>query len=110
DYDWVAFWKRRRAEHTWQLARVVLAVLDDLFGPTTLGPRVGTPLPEPCRRLADELGAHLFAPATGEWQRKQLAMRLFESPLSVSIAWWAFTLPARALAHPAVTWNRLREQ
>lgn len=108
DYDWVAFWKRRRAEHTWRLARVMLAVLDDLFGATNLERHVGTPLPEGCRRLADELGAQLFEPATGEWQRKQLAMRLFESPLPVSIAWWAFTLPARALAHPAVTWNRLR--
>jgi len=107
-YDWVAFWKRRRAEHTWKLAQVVLAVVEDLFGPTDLACHMVTPPPEDCRRLADELGAQLFAPATGEWRRKQLAMRLFESPLPVSIAWWAVTLPARALAHPGVTWNRLR--
>jgi len=108
DYDWAAFRERRRTERTWHLVRVVLAVLGDLFGATDLEPRPATPLAEGSRRLAAELGARMVGPATGEWQRRRLAFRLFDAPLPVSMLWWSVTLPARALAHPTVTGNRLR--
>jgi hypothetical protein len=107
-YDWPAFWERRRAERTRRLTRVVLALLQDLFGPAGLAPQGVPPLPEKSRALAAELGAQLFASGTSEWQRKRLAFRLFEAPLPYTLLWWSLSLPARALAHPGVTWNRLR--
>jgi len=107
-YDWPAFWERRRAERTLRLTRVVLALLQDLFCPAGLEAPGAMPLPEDARPLVAALGAQLFAPAPSEWRRRQLAFRLFESPLPVSLLWWSFTLPARALAHPAVTRDRLR--
>jgi hypothetical protein len=107
-YDWPAFWERRRAERTQRLTRVVLALLQDLFGPAGLEAAGALPLPEEARPLVAALGAQLFGTAPGEWRRRQLAFRLFEAPLPVSLLWWSLTLPARALAHPAVTRERLR--
>ena len=107
-YDWPAFWERRRAERTLRLTRVVLALLQDLFGPAGLEAPGVLPLPEEARPLVAALGAQLFAIAPSEWRRRQLAFKLFESPLPVSLLWWSLTLPARALAHPAVTRDRLR--
>jgi hypothetical protein len=107
-YDWPAFWERRRAERTQRLTRVVLALLRDLFGQAGLEAPGVLLLPEEERPLVAALGAQLFGTAPSEWRRRQLAFRLFEAPLPVSLLWWSLTLPARALAHPAVTRGRLR--
>ena len=106
--DWPAFWERRRTERTQRLTRLVLALLEYMFGSDGLEAPAALPLAPAARELADELRAQIFATRSDEWRRKRLAFRLFEAPLPVSLAWWALTLPARAAAHPNVTKRRLR--
>lgn len=109
DYDWAAFWARRRAERTQRLAVATLAFLRGLFESSALDRAAATaPASRDAGRLAAGLEAALFEPATGEGARRRLAWELFETPLALSFLWWAVTLPGRALAHPAVTLRRLR--
>ena len=108
DTDWAAFWERRRGERTLRLALASFAVLRELFGPKGLerasasAPRVES------ESLVAALRAAAVGPALAEWPRRRLALGLFETPLPLSLGWWAATLPGRALAHPALTLARLR--
>ena len=126
DYDWTAFWARRRAERTQRLAAATLALLREVFASDALDrAAAAAPASDDSKRLAAALEVALFGarthdgptapgstqdsgPVIAEGARRRLAWELFETPLALSFLWWSVTLPARALAHPAVTLRRLR--
>lgn len=109
DYDWVAFWRRRREERTHRLASAALVLLRNLFDSHALDRAASAAPPgDDARRLAAQAEVALLGPAPNEWSRRRLALGMFEFPLPLSLLWWAVTLPGRALAHPALTLRRLR--
>lgn len=108
DTDWVAFWERRRAERTLRLAVAAFGLVRELFGPEGLERAAASAPHLHSDSLMVGLRAAAVGPAMAEWPRRRLAFALFETPLPLSLAWWAATLPGRALAHPALTLERLR--
>jgi hypothetical protein len=102
--DWPAFWERRRSERTAGVCGAALALFFALFDLAGRFPRAAGAIARAAdadrSRSWDELTA-LIEARPGALRNKAWAIRAYECPIWMSLAWWSVSLPFRlAVYHP----------
>jgi hypothetical protein len=99
--DWRAFLARRAGERILRPTLFVLALALDVLDCADRVPALGDALAEH-RRVAPsiELARRaVLASRPLDARQKLLALRVYETPLAASLAWWALSLPFRVAAY-----------
>jgi hypothetical protein len=96
--DWPAFWERHRSERTAGPCEAALALFFALFDVAGRFPRaagaIARTVDEVRSRSWEELGA-LIEARPGAFRNKLWAIRAYECPTWMSLAWWSMSLPFR---------------
>lgn len=114
--DWVAFWEQRRVERTARVCKAVLGLFFALFNADERFPlAAGTvaAVTEQIRSRPRDETAALVGARERAFRNKLWAMRHYECPFWMSLAWWFLSLPFRlAVYHPGrwsvARWSKTR--